>query len=131
MMPITPNMMLLSRSSSNSPPMVYSSDDRFCASLSFVAQVEKEWWDRWIKIVLPTLFSYKKWKMKVKNLEVHPSADGLVRQVTVGFRKKNPRESSAVYKSKPLLQEKVAVHRLHRLQLVDEDLHQVGDAVKV
>ena len=66
-----------------------------------------------------------------KIIEVHPSADGLVRQVTVGFRKKNPRESSAVYKSKPLLQEKVAVHRLHRLQLVDEDLHQVGDAVKV
>ena len=155
MMPITPNMMLLSRSSSNSPPMVYSSDDRFCARLAFVAQVEKEWWDKWIKIVLPTLFSYKRWKMKVKNLEVgeivllkypgqfkddytiakitevHPSADGLVRQVTVGFRKKNPRESSAVYKSKPLLQEKVAVHRLHRLQLVDEDLHQVSDAVKV
>ena len=154
MMPITPNMMLLSRSSSNSPPMEYSADDRFCARLAFVAQVEKEWWERWIKVVLPTLFSYKRWKMKTKNLEVgeivllkypgqfkddytiakvievHPSADGLVRQVTVQFRKRNPRESSTVYKSKPLLQEKVAVHRLHRLELVDEELHQVGDAAK-
>ena len=29
MMPLTPNMMLLSRSSSNSPPMEYSPDERF------------------------------------------------------------------------------------------------------
>ena len=66
-----------------------------------------------------------------KITEVHLSADGLVRQVTVGFRKKNPRESSAVYKSKSLLQEKVAVHRLYRMQLVEEDLHKVGDVAKV
>ena len=147
MMPITPNMMLLSRSSSNSPPMEYSPDDKFCARLSYVAQVEKEWWDRWIKTVLPTLFSYKRWKTKQRNLEigelvmlkypgqfkddyciakvteVHPSEDGLVRQVTVEFKKKNSRESPSIYKSKPLIQEKVAVHRLHRLQLVDEDAH--------
>ena len=70
MMPISPNMMLLSRSSSNSPPMEYSPDDKFCASLSYVAQVEKEWWDRWIKTVLPTLFKYKRWKTKQRNLEV-------------------------------------------------------------
>ena len=63
MLPITPNMMLLSRSSSESPPMEYSADDRFCARLAFVAQVEKEWWERWIKVVLPTLLSYKRWKM--------------------------------------------------------------------
>ena len=147
MMPITPNMMLLSRSSSNSPPMEYSPEDKFCARLSYVAQVEKEWWDRWIKTVLPTLFSYKRWKTREKNLEVgelvmlkypgqfkddyciakvtevHPSEDGLVRSVTVEFKKKNSRESPSVYKSKPLIQEKVAVHRLHRLQLVDEDAH--------
>ena len=42
MLPITPNMMLLSRSSSESPPMEYSADDRFCVRLAFVAQVEKE-----------------------------------------------------------------------------------------
>ena len=58
-----------------------------------------------------------------KVTEVHPSEDGLVRQVTVEFKKKNSRESPSIYKSKPLIQEKVAVHRLHRLQLVDEDAH--------
>ena len=57
-----------------------------------------------------------------KVTEVHPSEDGLVRQVTVSFKKKNTRESPEVYKSKPLASEKVAVHRLHKLQLVDEDL---------
>ena len=31
-----------------------------------------------------------------------------------------------MYKSKPLLSEKVAVHRLHKLQLVDVDLQQAA-----
>ena len=151
MLPITPNMMLLSRSSSESPPMEYSADDRFCARLAFMAQVEKEWWERWIKVVLPTLLIYKRWKMKVRNLEVrkvvllrypgqfksdyplakvvevHPSADGLVRQVSVQFRKRNPKESPAAYKVKPPLMKRVAVHLLHRLELIDQELHQAGD----
>ena len=156
MLPLSPNMLLLGRSSNFSPSMEFSSDDRFCARLAYVGQVEKEWWDRWIKVVLPTLFSYKKWKLKQKNLEVgelvmirypghfkddyciakvtavHPSDDGLVRQVTVSYRKKNSRESPSVYKSKPLISEKVAVHRLHRLQLVDEEVQQeAGQAGEV
>ena len=146
MSPITPNMMLLGRSSNFSPALEYSSDDRFCARLAYVSQVEKDWWDKWIVQVWPTLFSFKKWKVAKENLmvgdivmlkypgqfkddytiakvtEVHPSEDGLVRQVTVSFKKKNSRESPEVYKSKPLASEKVAVHRLHKLQLVDEDL---------
>ena len=144
MMPLTPNMMLLARSSNYSPPLEYSGDDRFCARLAYVAQVEKEWWDRWVKQVLPTLFSYRKWKDKQKNIEVgdlvmirypgqfkddycmakvkevHPGEDGLVRQVTVCYKKKNTKESPTVYKSKPLITEKVAVHRLHKLHLSDD-----------
>ena len=46
--------------------------------------------------------------------------DGLVRKVTVDFKKRNPRESKTIYKSKPLLSEEVAVHRLHKLHLADE-----------
>ena len=146
MMPLTPNQLLLARSSNISPPMEYSSDDRFCTRLAYVAQVEKEWWDRWIKVVLPTLFSYKKWKVKKDNIkvgelvmlrynkqfkddyclakvsEVHPDEDGLVRKVTVSYRKKNPRESAQTFKSKPLIIEQVAIHRLHRLDLADESV---------
>ena len=145
MMPLTPNMLLLGRSSSVSPPMVYSSDDRFCTRLAYVSQVEQEWWDRWIKNVLPTLLAYRKWKVKRENLDkgdivmlryakhfkddyclakvtdVHKDPDGLVRQVTVSYRKKNPRESVEVYQSKPLISEQVAIHRLHKLNLVDDD----------
>ena len=144
MVPLTPNMMLLSRSSNSSPPLEYSNDDKFCARLAYVAQVEKEWWDRWIKQVLPTLFSYKRWKIKQKNIvagdlvmlkypgqfkddycmakvtKADPDEDGLVRKVTVNFKKRNPRESPTIYKSKPLISEEVAVHRLHKLHLADE-----------
>ena len=142
--PITPNMMLLSRSSNISPPLDYSDEEKFCARLAYVSQVEKEWWDRWIRQVLPTLFSYKRWKFKQENVVVGdlvmlkypgqfkddycvakvtravPDQDGLVRKVTVDFKKRNPRESPTIYKSKPLLSEEVAVHRLHKLHLADE-----------
>ena len=94
--------------------------------------------------MLPTLFQYKKWKRKQDNLqvddivmmqypghfkddytlarisEVHPDPEGLVRVVTVQFRKKNPKESKTVCNSRSLITEKVAIHRLHRLDLADE-----------
>jgi len=94
--------------------------------------------------VLPTLFSYKRWKLEQKNIVVDdlvmlkypgqfkddycmakvtkadPDEDGLVRKVTVAFKKRNPRESSTIYKYKPLISEEVAVHRLHKLHLADE-----------
>ena len=148
MSPLTPNMMLLGRSSNFSPALEYSSDDRFCSRLAYITQVEKDWWDKWIVQVWPTLFSYKKWKVEKQNLalgdivmlkypgqfkddytiakvtDVHPGEDGLVRQVTVSYKKRNSRESPHVYKSKPLLSERVAIHRLHKLHLVDEDLKQ-------
>jgi hypothetical protein len=57
-----------------------------------------------------------------KVTEVHPDEDGLVRKVTVTYRKRNPRESAQIYKSKPLICEQVAIHRLHRLDLADEDV---------
>ena len=62
-----------------------------------------------------------------KVTEVHPDEDGLVRKVTVSYRKKNPRESPQIYKSKPLISEQVAIHRLHRLDLADEAVHVHGE----
>ena len=105
------------------------------------AEVEKDWWRSWVKQVLPTLFSYKKWKKRQANIqvgeivmlhypgqlkndyciiarvdEVHPSSDNLVRQVSISYRKKNSREPAGVC-NKSLITEKVSVHRLHRLDL--------------
>ena len=144
MLPLTPNMLLLGRSSDLSPPMVYSSEDKFSRRLAYIEQVEADWWSRWHKQVLPTLFTYKKWKRKKENLkkgdivmmsyaghfkddytlakvvETHPDEEGLVRVATVAYKKRNPRESKSVYQSKPLIHEKVAIHRLYRLDLADE-----------
>ena len=130
MMQLTPNMMLLSISSNTSPPLEYSDSDKFCTRVANVAQVEKEWWNHWIKQVLPTLFSYKRWKFHQKNIvdanlvmlkypgqlkddyciakvtRVASDRDGLL---TVAFKKRNPRESPTIYESKPLLSEEVAI----------------------
>ena len=43
MLPLTPNMLLLGRSSNFSPSMEFSGDERFCTRLAYVSQVEKEW----------------------------------------------------------------------------------------
>ena len=58
-----------------------------------------------------------------KVITAKPDDDNLVRKVTVTFKKKNPRESLAVCKSKPMITEEVAIHRLHRLQLIDDEFH--------
>ena len=57
-----------------------------------------------------------------KVVEVHPGDDGLVRQVTITYRKKNKRESPSVCNSKNMITERVAIHRLHRLHLVNDDV---------
>ena len=86
----------------------------------------------------------RKWKKRAKNLqvgdvvmlyypgnlkddyrlarvfEVHPDDRGLVRTVTIGYRKRNKKEKAAVYQKKPLTMEKVAVQRLCLLVPVDE-----------
>ena len=135
LVPLTPNHMLLGRSSPETPPMEYSDSDKFCQRVAFVAAVEKEWWDRWKKFVFPTMFPLRKWKQEKDNLivgdvvlltfsgkvkdsytlarvtEVHPDEKNLVRRVTVKFRRKNSQEDPNVCKSK--MEEKVvAVQRL-------------------
>ena len=55
LLPITPNYMLLGRSSAESPPLEYTESEKFCQRLAYVDAVEQEWWTRWIKTVLPTM----------------------------------------------------------------------------
>ena len=129
-----------------SPPLQYLEGDRFCDRLNYVAAVEKEWWDLWIKQVLPTLFSFRKWKVKKENIAVGelvmlrypgqfkdeyclakvikavPDGDNLVRKVTVTYKKKNPKESPSICKSSAMITEEVAIHRLHRLELFDDEV---------
>ena len=146
MVPITPNMLLLGRSVNVSPPMSYDGQDRFCARLSYISQLEEEWWRLWVKQVLPTLLSYRKWKtirgnIKIgelvlikypgqfkddyclgKVIAVHPNEDNLVRKVTVTYKKKDSREPLSVCNSKSMITEVIAIHRLQRLDLVDDEI---------
>ena len=139
MLPITPNHMLLGRSSPESPPLEYSDCDKFSRRLAYIAEVEQEWWRRWISSVLPTILPAGKWKRERQNLvvgdvvmltypgnfkddyilarvtQVHPDAKGLVRRATVKFRRKNIKEPRNVCKAK-MVEEIVAVQRLALLE---------------
>ena len=89
--------------------------------------------------MLPTLMPIKRWKEKRVNLnvgdvvmmlypgqfkndyrlakvtETYPDKKGLVRTVCVSYRRRDSREDPLVYKSKPLVEEKVSVQRLSLL----------------
>ena len=52
--------------------------------------------------------------------DVHPDSAGLVRTVTVVYRKKDARENPAEYRSRKLVREKMAVQRLRPLVPSDE-----------
>ena len=114
LLPITPNHMLLGRSSPESPPL------EFCQRLAYVDAVEQELWSRWIKTVLPTMLPVQRWKREEKNLivgdvvlltfpgnvkddyilarvpQVHTEEKNLVRRVSVKYKRKNAREARSV-----------------------------------
>ena len=94
---------------------------------------------------LQILLPYTRWKKEQKNLkpgdvvlmryegnvkddyrlamveEIHPDAKGLVRTVTVKFRKRNKKESKTVCKPGNLIKEKVAVQRGHFLASANDE----------
>ena len=146
MLPLTANHLLLGKATIDVPDMEYDERNKFSARLSYVQEVYKSWWDRWIRDVLPTLVPCKRWK-DIKNnvrkgdivmmhysgnlkndyrlarvLEVFPDARGLVRTVKVGFRRRDKREKTDVYWKRPLVEEVVAIQRLSLLQAIGEPL---------
>ena len=125
--------------------MDYIEDSSTTARLAYVTELYNTWWDAWIQQVLPTLMPVRKWKKRSKNLsvgdvvmmyyegnikddyrlakvlQVHPDSKGLVRTVTIGYRRRNKKEKAEVYQKKPLVQEQVAVQRLCLLVPKDEE----------
>ena len=134
--PITPNHLLLGHSGQDAPPLDYDEQNPVSARLAYVTEVYETWWRLWIKQVLPTLIPARKWKKISRNITVgdvcfmyypgnikddyrlvrvvktHPDRKGLVRTVTIAYRKRDKREKSDVYWKKPLIEEQVAVQRL-------------------
>ena len=123
LLPLTPNHMLLGRSSPETPHMEYSKNDKFCNRVALVAKIEDEWWRRWKIHVLPTLFPARKWKKAEENLivgdivlllkaglvknsytlaritKVYPDENNLVRKVQIKYRRTNNNEARDVCKS--------------------------------
>ena len=143
-MPITPNHLLLGHSGDDSPPLDYSENSSVTARLAYVTAVYDAWWRSWVKQVLPTLVPLRKWRKISRNItvgdvclmtyignlkddyrmvrvvRVQPDKKGLVRSVTVAYRKRDSRESSEVYWKKPLTEEIVPVQRLSVLVSAEE-----------
>ena len=133
--PITPNQMLLGRSNPENPLRDFTESDKFTERIAYVQNVEKIWWQNWIKECLPTLLPARKWKIKSKNLnvgdvvllssptahkseyilakvtEVFPDKKNLIRTVKIKYRRKNSREAADKCNSK-MNEELVSVQRL-------------------
>ena len=142
--PLTPNHLLLGKSEGEVPPLDYIDTGKYTERLAYVTEVYTSWWKAWIEQVLPSLMPIPKWKKRAKNLtvgdvvmmiyegnmkddyrlakvvEVHPDVNGIVRTVTVGYRRKNKKEKGECFQSRPLTMETVAVQRLSLLVPADE-----------
>ena len=135
LLPLTPNHLLLARSTPEVRDISFSPDSRFTTRLNYVEEVRKEWWRRWIRDVLPTLLPCNKWRKARRNLQcgdivfikyagnvvdenclakildVTKDTKGLVRTVRVEYRRRDSREKNDVCKRKMNI-ESVPVQRL-------------------
>ena len=137
-LPITPNDLLLGRTSNQLSSLVDSDDeDKLTRRIKFIEEVEREWWKLWFSQCWHDLFPRHKWKNPEENLrtgdiclkgyssslgknryvicrvgEVFPDENGLVRTVEIFSRPHDSREKSLPYKHKELVPERIAVQRL-------------------
>ena len=144
LLPLTPNQLLLGRSTSQVPDIEFEDSGKYSSRINYIKAVHAEWWRRWIQDVLPSLVPCRKWKDKKRNMKVgdivmlvyqgnmvddyrlakvskiFPDSRDIVRSVEIQYRKKDKREKLEDYRSKPLVSEVVGVQRLALLQGVGE-----------
>ena len=142
LLPITPNHLLLGRTTSEHITWEDQEEDKFSRRLAFIQSIHDAWWKPWINEVLPTLIPCKNWKYPKKNLndivmvhykgsmtddyriakvtEVFPDVKNLVRTVKIAFRKKDKREAPEIFKNKHLTEDIVHVQKLSLLQAADK-----------
>ena len=117
---LTPNDLLLGRSSNEVPNGPFESSPTIARRFKFVQSLVDDWWQRWYESVLPSLVPCYKWHQRHRNvklndvclirykskvrssyrlgrvIEVHPSGDGLVRRVTLQYRLPNEKKFRTV-----------------------------------
>ena len=146
-LPVTPNLLLLGRASTDTPPPLIEENDnnRLTRRLKFIEELQVTWWQLWFQQVWHSLVPRNRWKEVSRNLSegdiclkmweqkmgkpryvicrvvnTEPDQAGVVRSVTVESRPKNSRESSLPYRSVELQKERVSVQRLVLLMRGDE-----------
>ena len=60
LIPLTPNQLLIGRSTAEPPQMEFDGNDKFTARQEYVEQLHQAWWKRWTKEVFPTLVPCKR-----------------------------------------------------------------------
>jgi hypothetical protein len=68
--PLTPNDLLLGRSTGEVPQGPFDSGKSITKRFRFVQQLITEWWDAWYRTVLPTLVPSYKWLQRHRNVQV-------------------------------------------------------------
>ena len=137
--PITPNHLLLGRSSKQPPDSYVEKNDenKLTRRMKFIHEIEEQWWNLWFHQIWQDLFPMNKWIEPRENLkpgdiclkgstpslkkgkyivcrikEAYPDEKGLVRTVLIQYRPQDSREKSLPYVSKDLKEERISVQRL-------------------
>ena len=142
--PITPNQLLIGRSDFDVKAPEYDMDTALPKRTEYVKNLVDKWWSSWIKQVFPHLIPCKKWRQAGRNLEigdvcllyypgsltgkyklvkvveVHPDEKGMVRTVTILYKKRVKKEKADVINKKSMVRERVGVQRLILIQPVSD-----------
>ena len=139
LVPVTPNLLLLGRTSTSPPSQFIETDDnsKLTVRIKLVQEIESQFWQIWFAQIWDTLFPKNRWKEVKENLQegdiclkgsiatlgkaryilcrvkkTFPDENGLVRTVKLEFRPKDSRDPTLPYVSKNLVEEKIAVQKL-------------------
>ena len=149
MLPLTPNHLLLGKTSNTAPVLdeFENAPDKFTKAVKAIEEIEQDWWDKWYSQVFDSLLPYRKWKKVQRNFQVGDvcalryenkmkpkKADyrlcrvskvevddkGLVRTVWVHMRKKDARTRGLPYDGANLVEQKTGIQRLVLICSADE-----------
>ena len=151
MLPITPNHLLLGKTS-NTPPVHGEFDnasDKYAKAVKLIEEIEEDWWDKWYSQVFDSLLPYRKWRKVERNFKigdvcalryenklkpkksdyrlcrvsrVEVDNKGLVRTVWVHMRKKDARTRGLPYDGANLVELKTGIQRLVLICAADDVL---------
>jgi hypothetical protein len=140
---LTPNSLLLGRSSSKNPG-IYTSSPSLKSRLTLIQGITDAFWKHWTSLYAPMLVQHNKWRKEMRDLEVDdvvlvidsgvlkgeyrlarvtqvlPSTDGRVRKVRIAYKKYRVGEKVYEYSGAPYTEIERSVQKLSLLVPVQE-----------